>query len=73
MALFKLDWNIEDEYKEMLRDIFKYLTVIFVAYTTHDFSSNKDFMSESFFDIVVYLLLGLIAYHLVVKKAIVFS
>lgn len=71
MSLFTIDWGIEPEYKEMLSDILKYLTIIFVAYTSHDFSSKNNFMTESFFDIVIYLLIGLIAYHLIIKKAII--
>jgi len=70
MSLFKFDWDIDSEYKEMLTSILKFLTVVCVAYTIQGFSSKNLFMNENVFDIVIYLLLGLISYHLVVNKAI---
>lgn len=70
MALFTLDLEIANEYKNMLRDILKTLTILVVAYIIQSSSSNKHFLADDFFDIMIYLFIGIVCYHLIVNKII---
>ncbi len=73
MSLFKLDLNVEEEYKELLTDVIKYSSILIIAYIMQNMSSKLDFMNEDFFDAATYIMIGVITYHLVIKKIIVIS
>ncbi len=70
MALFNLNLEIEDEYKHMLRDILKTLSILVVAYIIQSSSSNKNFLADDFFDIIIYLFIGIMSFHMIFNKVI---
>ena len=68
MPLIKLDWNMKKEYKILINDIVKFLSIILIAFYIQQNSSNEEFFNEKIFDIIVYLLVGYLGYNLVIKK-----
>jgi len=70
MALFTLDLDIQEEYKNMLKDILKMLSILIVSVILQTASSNKNFLSEDIFDIIMYVLIGLMFFHLVLQKIV---
>lgn len=68
MPLIKFNWNIKDEYKILINDIVKFLSIILIALYIQQNSSNKPFFNDNFFDIVLYFIIGYLGYYLVIKK-----
>lgn len=69
-SLFPIDIGLSPEYKDWIDDLLKFFTFSFVTHILAVFANDGTFFSENWMKSTVFLLLGLSAYHLVVKKII---
>lgn len=75
MALINLDLNILDNYKLLIKDILKYLTIIIVFHYLVISTKIKDpfkngFLNDSFISLLIYLVLGILFYYLIIEELI---
>ena len=75
MALFNFNLNILDNYKLLIKDIIKYLTILIVFH--YLVISNKiknpfkkGFLNNNFISLLIYLLLGIVFYYLIIEELI---
>jgi len=71
-SLLEFNTELEPEYKDFLKDIVKLVVVaiIFEILQTEvlEKKSQIKFLSNNFFELVSFIIIGLAVYHLVVKK-----
>ena len=71
-SLLEFNTELEPEYKDFLKDIVKLVVVaiIFEILQTEvlEKKSQIKFLSNNFFELISFLIIGLAVYHLVVKK-----
>ena len=80
MCLFIIDLDIDEEYKKIIKEIYKIFVVLIVFQMLVHYSSlPKDIINQSlsgsllndnFMTLVLFILIGLLAYHLVFKKIV---
>ena len=75
MALINLDLNILDNYKLLIKDILKYLTIIIVFHYLVISTKIKNpfkngFLNDSFISLLIYLVLGILFYYLIIEELI---
>ena len=75
MALINLDLNILDNYKLLIKDILKYLTIIIVFHYLVISTKIKDpfkngFLNDSFISLLIFLILGILFYYLIIEELI---
>ena len=71
MTLFKIELNLEQNYKDLITEILKKLTIFTVVYLLNSYSSNKGIFDAEPTDIIVYYGLGVFFYYLVIQKIVV--
>ena len=67
--------NLDDEYKNIVKDVLK-ITTVLVVFNIFMFLSNPSefvLLGSNYIEFVVYILLGLLTYSLVVSKIIKFD
>lgn len=75
MALFNFDLNILDNYKLLIKDILKYLTIFVVFHYLVTSTKIKNpfkngFLNDSFISLLIYLVLGILFYYLIIEELI---
>ena len=78
MSLFNLYLNVSDEYKKMLNEIIKYLSILVLFHWLMSTTYNKDvsiftgdFLNTNFLNIIFFILISLMFHYLVIKKILV--
>lgn len=82
MALFDIYLDLQPEYVQSIQDIYKF-TVIFVVFQVlyHYSFPNKNVLqsalsgsplNDEFATLVIFLMIGILAYHLVASRVIAF-
>ena len=72
---FKLEYNVDDDYKNLYNDLIKFVTIL-VVLNLLMFLSNPTqnvFMGSTYLKLMIYIVLGLTTYWLVISKIIVFD
>ena len=67
--------NLDDEYKNIVKDVLK-ITTILVVFNIFMFLSNTGefvLLGSNYIEFVVYIILGLLTYSLVISKIIKFD
>jgi hypothetical protein len=75
MALLYLELNILDNYKLLIRDIIKYLTILIVFHYLMTSTKLKNpfrngFLNKNFVTLLMYLILGILFYYLIIEELI---
>ena len=75
MALLYLDFNILDNYKFLIKDIIKYLTILIVFHyliisTKLKNPFQRKFFNNSFVTLIMCLVLGILFYYLIIEELI---
>lgn len=80
MSLFTIDLDIDEEYKKLIKEVYKIFVVLIVFQILINYSElPKDIISQAlsgsllndnFMTLVLFIIIGLLAYHLVFKKII---
>jgi hypothetical protein len=66
-------YKIPKEYINLINDIIKFSTIFFIInFLLFVSMSNKDLFNKNFCDIFFFLNIGIIFYHLVITKIIIF-
>lgn len=73
MALFKIELDLEQNYKDLITEVLKVLTVFAVVYLMNSYSSNKSIFESEPTDFLVYYGLGVLFYYLVIKQVVIFE
>jgi hypothetical protein len=68
----KFEYSISDEYKELVRDIIKFSTILIVLNLLMFLTNPADntFLGQAFVTFMIYIILGIVTYWLVVSKVI---
>ncbi len=82
MALFDIYLEVTDDYLKTIQDIYKYFVILVVFQVlVHYAYPNKNVLqtalsgspaNDEFMCLVIFLLIGVVAYHLVAEKIIKF-
>lgn len=79
MAIINLHLNLDKDYTNMLNDIIKLITILIVfqfMITWSNHNSNlltaitNNFLNDIYLSMMIYIILGLLAYYLVIKQII---
>ena len=83
MAIYDFHIDTDDEYMNMVPEIYKYSCIIlvfhFLMHSTYNgkippaFGLTKDFLNNDFLNFFMFILLGFLSYHLVAKKILEFK
>ena len=74
-SLWQINLNINKEYIPMINDLYRMAIIQIVAQMLYYFTnpSKNHFMDEMFIQTLLYILVGIIAYWLIVKKIFIFK
>ena len=74
-SLWQINLNINKEYIPMINDLYRMAIIQIVAQMLYYFTnpSKNYFMDEMFIQTLLYILVGIIAYWLIVKKIFIFK
>ena len=75
MALLNFELSILDNYKLLIRDIIKYLTILIIFHYLMTSTKIKNpfrngFLNDNFITLLIYLVLGILFYYLVIEELI---
>ncbi len=75
MALLYLELNILDNYKLLIKDIIKYLTILIVfhyliTYTKIKNPFHSGFLNNNFINLLIFIILGVVFYYLIINELI---
>ena len=75
MTLFYLNLNILDNYKLLIKDILKYVTILVVFHYLIISTKIKNpfkngFLNNNFITLLLYLVLGILFYYLIIEELI---
>ena len=75
MALLYLELNILDNYKLLIRDIIKYLTILIVFHYLITSTKIKNpfrngFLNNNFITLLMFIILGVLFYYLIINELI---
>ena len=65
--------NLQQEYKDLIEDLLKYLTLLTVLNCMFYLKTKLDFFNALYVDLVLFFSVSICAYHLVIKKIIKFN
>ena len=79
--IFLIETDLDYEYVDLLNDVIKYITVIIVIHVLLNYEYGKKmalklasgFFTDDFLNLLIFIILGLMAYNLVVRKLVVFQ
>jgi len=71
----KLEYKVDDEYKNLYNDLVKFTTILvvlnFIMYISNP--EQNVFLGGNYMKMIICILLGLVTYWLVISKIIVFD
>ena len=68
-----LNVQFENEYKDMLEDLLKYITLVTILNCMFYLKTKLNFFNGLYVDVLLFLSVSICAYHLVIKKIIKFN
>jgi hypothetical protein len=79
--IFLIETDLNYEYVDLLNDVIKYITVIVVIHVLLNYEYGRrtalklasGFFTDDFLNLLIFIILGLMAYNLVVRKLVVFQ
>ena len=74
-SLWQINLNINKEYIPMINDLYRMAIIQIVAQMLFFFTnpSKNSFLDEMFIQTLLYILVGIAAYWLIIKKIVVFN
>ena len=69
-SLYTIDLGLEPTYKNLINDIIKNMAVLIVAQYISEFSGEKNLFNNNAIDIMIYICIGILFHHFIVKKVI---
>jgi hypothetical protein len=72
---FKLEYNIDDEYKQLYNDLIKFITILVVLNLLMYISNPTQnvLLGSNYIKLMTSIILGITTYWLVISKIIVFD
>lgn len=80
MCLITIDLDIDEEYKKLIKEVYKIFVVLIVFQILVNYSHlpkdiinqalSGSLLNDNFMTLVLFVIIGLLAYHLVFKKII---
>ena len=72
---FKLEYNIDDEYKQLYNDLIKFITILVVLNLLMYISNPTQnvLLGSNYIKLMTSIILGITTYWLVISKLIVFD
>ena len=80
MCLFTIDLDIDEEYKKLIKEVYKIFVVLIVFQILVNYADlpkdiinqalSGSLLNDNFMTLVLFIIIGLLAYHLVFKKII---
>lgn len=81
MAIITLNLDLSEDHKQLVRELLKYTTILLVVHVLMYLEYNGknvqkacgfsgSFFNDDFINIFVFVLLGLLSYHLILKNII---
>lgn len=79
--IFLIETELDYEYVDLLNDVIKYITVLVIFHVLLNYEYGKKaaiklasgFFTDDFLNILIFLILGFMAYNLIIRKLIVFQ
>lgn len=79
--IFLIETDLNYEYVDLLNDVIKYITVIVVIHILLNYEYGRrtalklasGLFTDDFLNLLIFIILGLMAYNLVVRKLVVFQ
>lgn len=79
--IFLIETELDYEYVDLLNDVIKYITVLVVLHVLLNYEYGKraaiklasGFFTDDFLNLMIFIILGFMAYNLVVRKLVVFQ
>ena len=79
--IFLVETELDYEYVDLLNDVIKYITVLVVLHLLLNYEYGKKvtikltsgFFTDDFLNLLIFIILGFMAYNLVVRKLVVFQ
>jgi hypothetical protein len=72
-SVLKFDINLFDEYKDLVEDLVKYITIYVVYNFMYSYVNDNEMLSNEFIMNIIYMSIGIIFYNLVIRKIIKLS
>lgn len=72
---YNLKYKVEEEYKDLVNDIIKFVTILIVLNLLMFISNPNEnvFLGNTYLKLIIYIILGLTTYWLVISKVIQFD
>ncbi len=72
---YNLKYKVEEEYKDLVNDIIKFVTILIVLNLLMFVSNPSEnvFLGNTYLKLIIYIILGLTTYWLVISKVIQFD
>jgi len=72
---YNLKYKVEEEYKDLVNDIIKFVTILIVLNLLMFISNPTEnvFLGNTYLKLIIYIILGLTTYWLVISKVIQFD
>jgi hypothetical protein len=72
---YNLKYKVEEEYKDLVNDIIKFVTILIVLNLLMFISNPIEnvFLGNTYLKLIIYIILGLTTYWLVISKVIQFD
>ena len=69
-SLYTIDLGLDRTYKNLINDILINMAVLIVAQYRSEFSGEKNLFNNNAIDIMIYICIGILFHHFIVKKVI---
>lgn len=73
MPLFNVKIPLESEYIDLANDLLMITSSLFFAYIIFKTTSNKKSIFDSFIEFYIFIIVGVLYHHLLIKKLIQFT
>lgn len=79
--IFLIETDLDYEYVDLLNDVIKYITVLVILHMLLNYEYGKrmtlklagGLFTDDFLNLLLFIILGFMAYNLVVRKLVVFQ
>ena len=72
-SVLKFDINLFDEYKDLVEDLVKYITIYVVYNFMYSYVNDNEMLSNELIMNIIYMSIVIIFYNLVIRKIIKLS
>ena len=79
--IFLIETDLNYEYVDLLNDVIKYITVLVILHVLLNYEYGKrtaiklanGFFTNDFLNLVIFIIIGFMAYNLIIRKLVVFQ